>query len=117
MSATSQAISCSSAVYDFTTAVNKAYGSPNPAILSSGRAMMVLGDVNSNGTARATGPATVNDLNLLQVYTGTLLISTYNTYDVNLDGTARSTGPATVNDATILSTTLGTTIYTTKVPN
>ena len=119
MSAAAQPLSSTSVLYDFTSAVDKSYGSPyNPALLASdGRAVMIGADVNSNGTARANGPAIVNDLTMLRNHCGISTLNEYSTFDVSLDGVSRANGPALVNDATKTSQFLGITTYTSKVPN
>jgi len=117
MSATSQTLSSTSAEYDFTTALNKAYGS-NPMLLASdGKALMVGGDVNKNGTARANGPASVNDMTMIINFCGSSTLYIYSPYDVNLDGVARANGPSSVNDVSKISSFLGAVTYTSKVPN
>ena len=117
MSAITQHLTSSSTLYDFTTAVNKAYGA-SPMILSSdGKAVMIAGDVNADRQARANGSALLNDRLLTYNFCGSSTFYAYIPYDVNLDGMARANGFATLNDATIISTFLGGTTYTSKVPN
>lgn len=118
MSAASQALSSTSILYDYTTAVNKAYGNaPGPMILSSDNvAVMIGGDDSSNGTARANGTASVNDLTMLRNYVTTYTLSEYSSHDISLDGVVRANGTSSVNDATKLSLFLGTTTYVSRVP-
>ena len=117
MSAVAVSLSSSSTLYDFTSSLTQAYGIAPMILASDSKAMMIAGDVNSNGTARTSGPASVNDKTILTNYVGTSTLNEYTSYDVWLDGVVRANGPATVNDATRISNFLGLTIYTTKVPN
>ena len=78
---------------------------------------MIGGDVNSNGTSRANGPASVNDQIMITNFCGASTLSVYSAFDVNLDGVARANGPTTVNDQLIIATYLGAVTYSTKVPN
>ena len=118
MSKNPLALSSTSVLYDFTTGVNKAYGTGTTMLTTSdGKNAMILGDVNSSGVSRNGGPPNLNDYNLLTSYTGILQKNEYSSYDVNMDGVARSTGPVSLNDATKLSTTLGIIIFSTQVPN
>ena len=117
MSATAQPLSSTSALYDFTTGLTQAYGLSPMLLAIDGKAVMVGGDVNTNGTARANGPASVNDLTILINFLGASTLNVYSSYDVNLDGVARANGPSTVNDASKLSSYLGAGTYTSKVPN
>ena len=118
MSADIQSLSSTSVLYDFTLNSNQSYGTPDPVILSSnGYAMMIGGDVNSNGSSRVNGSPGVNDKLILQTYIGINTRNEYSSYDVSLDGIVRANGSPTVNDALKISSFLSTNSYFTRVPN
>jgi len=100
------------AVYDFTSAVNQAVGDQQEE-LETGVYGVYGGNANGESAVataykgiRMTGPSTINDalalLNQLGgIYTATQF-DVYETEDVNLDGDVRMTGPSTINDALFL---------------
>ena len=100
------------AVYDFTSAVNQAVGDQQEE-LETGVYGVYGGNANGESAVataykgiRMTGPSTINDalalLNQLGgIYTATQF-DVYETEDLNLDGNVRMTGPSTINDALFL---------------
>ena len=100
------------AVYDFTSAVNQAAGDQQEE-LETGVYGVYGGNANGESAVataykgiRMTGPSTINDalalLNQLGgIYTATQF-DVYETEDLNLDGNVRMTGPSTINDALFL---------------
>ena len=100
------------AVYDFTFAVNQAVGDQQEE-LETGVYGVYGGNANGESAVataykgiRMTGPSTINDalalLNQLGgIYTATQF-DVYETEDLNLDGNVRMTGPSTINDALFL---------------
>ena len=100
------------ALYDFTSAVNQAVGDQQEE-LETGVYGVYGGNANGESAVataykgiRMTGPSTINDalalLNQLGgIYTATQF-DVYETEDLNLDGNVRMTGPSTINDALFL---------------
>ena len=100
------------AVYDFTSAVNQAVCDQQEE-LETGVYGVYGGNANGESAVataykgiRMTGPSTINDalalLNQLGgIYTATQF-DVYETEDLNLDGNVRMTGPSTINDALFL---------------
>ena len=100
------------AVYDFTSAVNQAVGDQQEE-LETGVYGVYGGNANGESAVataykgiRMTGPSTINDalalLNQLGgIYTATQF-DVYETEDLNLDGNVRMTGHSTINDALFL---------------
>ena len=95
---------------DFTVPATLTYGTDAQKNIS-GVICLHAGNVDANGTVRATGPAFINDasqiLSRLGIFTN-IVTATYENEDINMDGNIRATGPAFINDSSKLLSFLGT---------
>ena len=119
MTASAIALSSSSSLYNFGSAMTQAYGT-NPMRLVGSTYTMIPGDMNSNGNVKWSGSA--NDRAVLLAFIGTTtlnrIVSSYSANDINMDGSVKWSGSN--NDRAVLLSLIGTTtlnkIYNSQVP-